>query len=258
MDLAKARLIEASHALQRKVYASLPWGVRLGHLLFNLRYAADPSTFGKLAYGIMLMQGVEGLPRTSIVPTTIREIDRLPRAYGLEFGNRAQAIARKYLRSDDDVAEVLSKAALKLVSSDSGKTALKGKTVRDAENYVLRLVQNQALDFLRSQKVRRYEDISEMINEPGSWDNLAELIPEAEQERIKEELESAVSPKLMPDLPLYFELLLDGHSNKQIAEDRMLPSLKEKPMSQQGLAKYRDKIKDVLRSHFDVQASACC
>src|ERR1039457_941917 len=65
MKTAKATLIEAAEALHRKVHASLPWGLRLGHLLFNLRFAADPATFGKFSLGIMLMQGVEGLPRRS-------------------------------------------------------------------------------------------------------------------------------------------------------------------------------------------------
>ena len=82
-----------------------------------------------------------------------------------------------------------------------------------------------------------------------------ELIPEAEQERIKQELEESVSPRMMPDLPLYFDLLLDGVSNKQIAKDKLLPSLKKKPISQQALAKYRNKVKDVLRQHFEVQSA---
>lgn len=251
----RARLIQAAKDLHRKVHASLPWGMRLGHLLFNLRYAADPATFGKFAFGVMLMNGVEGLPRTSLVPATIREIDQLPRDYGLEFGNRAQGVARKYLHRDDDVDDVLSQAALKLISSRSAKKAIQGKNIREAQNYVLRLVQNQAIDFLRAQKVRRYQEIGELIDEPGSWDTLGELIPEREQERIKKELENSVSPRLMPDLPLYFDLLLDGFSNKAIAEARMMPSLRDKPISQQALARYRDKVKNVLRQHFEVQSA---
>jgi hypothetical protein len=116
------------------------------------------------------------------------------------------------------------------------------------------MVQNQALDMLRTERVRRHEDIAELLREPGSWEPLGELIPEAEQDRIKKELENSVSPR-MPDLPLYFDLLLDGVSNKQIAEGRLLPSLLDKPISQQALAKYRSKIKDVLRQHFEVQAA---
>jgi hypothetical protein len=60
---------------------------------------------------------------------------------------------------------------------------------------------------------------------------------------------------MMPDLPLYFDLLLDGFSNKEIAERRLLPSLELQPMSQQAMAKYRDKLKTVLRKHFEIQAA---
>jgi DNA-directed RNA polymerase specialized sigma24 family protein len=149
-------------------------------------------------------------------------------------------------------------AALKLLSNHSIEQSVRGKDVYQAENYVLRLVQNQALDLLRSQKVRRHEEISDVIEDPKSWQALGEIIPPREIDQLRRELERAVSPTLLPDLPLYFDLLLDGYSNKQIAEDKLLSSLKAKPMTQQGLAKYRDKIKDVLRGHFNVQASANC
>ena len=251
----RARLIQAADALRRKVYASLPWETRLASVLFNVRFGADPGTFGNVAYGVFHILGVEGLPRTPVVPKTVREIDRLPNDYGLEFGNRAQYIARKYLHEQDDVEEVLSMVAMKLLSNESLRQNIKGKYIRDAQNYVLRAVQNLSIDFLRTQKAHRYEEITDLIREPGSWEGLGELIPEAEQKRIKKELEDSVSPRMMPDLPMYFDLLLDGVSNKQIAEDRLLPSLKEKPISQQALAKYRNKVKDVLRQHFEVQSA---
>ena len=202
------------------------------------------------------MYGVNGLPRTPFVPETIREIDKLPDGYGSEFGQKARRLAGRYLYDGDQIDEVLSLSAMKLISNKSIENGVRGKDLHQAENYVLRFVQNQALDLLRAERVRRYEDISELLREPGAWENLGELIPEREQSVIKEELERAVSPRMMPDLPLYFDLLLDGVSNKQIAEDRLLPSLRDKPMSQQALAKYRNKLKQVLRQHFEIQAAS--
>ena len=67
---------------------SVPWETRLASVLFNVRFAADPATFGNLAYGVFHILGVEGLPRTPVVPTTVREIDRLPNDYGLEWRAR--------------------------------------------------------------------------------------------------------------------------------------------------------------------------
>ena len=251
----RTRLIQAAHELRRTVFASLPWGLRVGSLLFNLRFGADARSFGQLTYGLFHMYGVNGLPRTPVVPETIREIDKLPDGYGAEFGQKARRLAGKYLRDGDQVDEVLSLAAMKLISNKSVENSVRGKDLHQAENYVLRLVQNQALDLLRAEKVRRHDDIAELLMEPGSWEEVGNLIPEHEQETIKRELQEAVSPRIMPDLSLYFDLLLDGVSNKEIAEQRMLPSLRDRPMSQQALAKYRSKIKDVLRHHFEVQSA---
>ncbi len=252
----RGRLIMAANELRRTVFASLPWGLRVGSLLFHLRFGADAGSFGQLAFGLFHLFGVNGLPRTPFVPETIREIDKLPDGYGAEFGQKARRLAWRYLRDPESVDEVLSLAAMKLISNKSLDKGVRGKDLHQAENYVLRMVQNQALDMLRSEHVRRHEDITEILREPGSWEGLGELIPEREQDAIKHELEQAVSPRLMPDLPLYFDLLLDGISNKQIAEDRLLPSLKEKPISQQALAKYRDKVKNVLRQHFEIHSAA--
>jgi hypothetical protein len=40
----------------------------------------------------------------------------------------------------------------------------------------------------------------------------------------------------------------------KIAERRMLPSLQDHPLSQQALAKYRNRLKGVLEQHFEVRA----
>ena len=252
----RARLVMAANELRRTVFASLPWGFRICSVLFNLRFGADARSFGQLVYGLFHLYGVNGLPRTPVVPETIREIDKLPDGYGSEFGQKARRLAWRYLLDAERVDEVLSLSAMKLISNKFVENRVRGRDIHQAENYVLRMIQNQALDMLRSEHVRRHEDITELLREPGSWEGLGDLIPESEQERIKQELEDSVSPRLMPDLPLYFDLLLDGVSNKQIAEDRLLPSLKDRPISQQALAKYRDKVKNVLRQHFEVQSAS--
>ena len=252
---SKVRLIDATLQLRRKVYGSYPWGYRVGRLLFGIRYAAEPGAFGRLCYGLFSMHGVQGLPRTDVTPSSVKEIDKLPREYGREFGFKCRNWAAKYLHgSDDDIEELLSIVAVRLLTSPSIPKALDGEFVSRAEGYVLTMIKHSALEKHRSDKVRKHEDIEKLIDEPAKWDDLGKLLPEHEREQLAEELEKAVSPRLMPDLDLYFQLLCDGFSNKEIAEQRMLPSLREKPMSQQGLAKYRTKIQEVLQRHFDVQA----
>ncbi len=249
------RLIQAAQELRSRVYASLPWGYRVGRFLYELRFAAEPGVFGRFAYGLFLMCEVQGLPRTDVYPKTVREIDKLPRDYGCEFGFKARSIAYKYLGAGGDPEEVLSATALKMLTSPTFRKAIHGEILHRAESYVLVMVKNVALEQTRKQR-NRHLDIEELIEEPSSWDDLGKILPEKEKDELARELEQAVSPRLMPDLGLYFQLLLEGRSNQEIAEHKLLPSLKEHPMTQQGLAKYRTKIKDVLREHFDVRSSA--
>jgi len=255
MAPAQQRLILAVHQLRARVFSSLPWGYRVARFLVQIRFAAEPGAFGRLTYGLFMLYGVEGLPRVDFRPKTIREIDKLPRDFGREFGYKCRNVAAKYLRgSDDAIEELLSEVVVKLISSPEVKRVLSGEVLSRAESYVLKIIRNMGIDQLRKNHVRRHEDIDELIESPSHWDELGAILSESEKDDIAAELEKAVSPRLLPDLPRYFELLISGYSNKEIAEQRMLPNLREKPISQQALAKYRSKIREVLERHFEVQA----
>jgi len=195
------------------------------------------------------------MPRVDVIPNSIREIDKLPRELGREFGYKCRNVAAKYLRgSDDAIEELLSEVVVKLISSPEVKRVLNSEVLSRAESYVLKIIRNMGIDQLRKIHVRRHESIDELIESPSHWDELGAILSESEKDDIAAELEKAVSPRLLPDLPRYFELLISGYSNKEIAEQRMLPNLREKPISQQALAKYRSKIREVLERHFEVQA----
>ena len=254
MKVAQLRLVEAAEALRSKVYSSLPWGYRLASLLLQVRVAADPQSFGRLVYGVFLLSGVRGMPPTPEVPTSTKEIDRLPRTYGLEFGTAAKALAARILTDEDQVDDLLSAVALKVLSEPTLRRAIAGKPIAEAKSYIFKVISNQAKDVLRHQKVRLHQLLDDTVGDPSSWAALGRLIPERERNDIEDELKAAVSPRFLPDLPTYLDLLLDGHSNKEIAEKRLLPSLREQPISQQALAKYRTKVKEVLERHFQVQS----
>ena len=101
---------------------------------------------------------------------------------GPRLGKKRAGLHGDICATRSSVDEVLSLAAMKLISNKSVENSIRGKDLHQAENYVLRSVQNQALDLLRSERVRRHEDITELLHEPGSWESLGELIPEREQE----------------------------------------------------------------------------
>jgi len=255
MNQAHQRLIDAAQELRKKVYSSLPWGLRVARFLVQIKFAAEPGAFGRLTYGLFLLYGVVGMPRVDFIPKTIREIDKLPRELGRDFGYKCRNVAAKYLGGSDDAGEeLLSEVVVKLISSPDVKRVLNGEVLSRAESYVFKIIRNMAIDQLRKIHVRRHEDIDELIESPSHWDDLGKILTEREKDQLSMELKEAVSPQLLPDLPLYFQLMMEGYSNAEVAEQRMLPSLKEKPISQQALAKYRTKVRDVLERHFEVQA----
>jgi DNA-directed RNA polymerase specialized sigma24 family protein len=204
----------------------MSWGYRLAAVLYQVKFASDPEGFGRLVYGMFLMLRVTGMPPTPLVPSTSREIDRLPRGYGHDFGLASRALARRFFTDEGEVDDLLSVVGLKVLSDTSLHRGLAGKPISEAKSYVFKTIANQARDMLRSQRVRQHDVLDDLVGDPASWTSLGRHIPERETDQIKRELEAVVSPRLLPDLPLYFDLLLDGHSNAEIAEKRLLPSLR--------------------------------
>lgn len=252
---ARIRLIQASRDLRRLVFSSRPWGLRVAHLLYQIRFASEATDFGQSIYGLFLLYGVEGMPEPPFMPKNTRDISRL-RGYGGDFGKKAFNFALRLFKADsmkvERAQETLSLAFLKLFSDSSLEGKLKGKPLAYAENYVYLAVKSEAISLMRKERLRAHSDIEDLVQEPASWDNLGDLIPVSEQEALLRELERAVNPETFPDIVEYFRLLLDGHNTQEIAEDRLLPSLQAKPMSQQGLRRYEAVIKKVLERHFGV------
>lgn len=251
METSKNRLIQASNDLRRKTYASLPWGYRLARAFFELRLGSTASDFGRTAYGIFLLSGVTGMPEAPFIPKTTRDISRLPRNYGVDFGKKAQAQAMKGAKGNEtDSEDILSQTWTKLLTSESIKSSLKDKSLKEAENIVLHTVYTTGLDFLKSKNRQRIDEVEGIIEQTeGDWGDLGEMLLEGEKKDLLRKMEKAVSPRVAPDLPLYFQLIMDGVSNKTILDEGMLPSLRDNPVSEITLYKYRNSIKDVLEKH---------
>jgi len=251
----RTRLIQASTELRRKAFTTLPWGLRVAHLLHQIRFASDASVFGQSIYGLFYLYGVEGMPTPPFVPRNTKDISRL-KGYGREYGQKAFNYALRIFKADsmkvERAQETLSLAFMKLFSDPTLESKFKGKPLAYAENYVYTAIRSEAISLMRKEKLRSHVDIEDLIQEPASWDNLGDILPRAEQESLLNELERSVNPNTFPDIVQYFQLLLDGHNTQEIANDRLLPSLQEKPMSQQGLRRYEAIIKKVLERHFGV------
>jgi hypothetical protein len=235
------------------VYASLPWGYRLAKTFFELKIGSTASDFGRTAYGIFLLSDVTGMPEAPFIPKNTRDISRLPKNYGVDFGRRAEVQAMKGAKGNKtDSEDILAKAWTRLLTETHLKESLKGKTLKDAEGLVLRMVMTTGFDFAKSKSRQRIDDVEGVIEQTsGDWGDLGELLLESEKKELLKEMEKAVSPRIAPDLPLYFQLLMDGVSNKTILEEGMLPSLKDNPVSEVTMYKYRNSIKEVLEKHLE-------
>jgi len=256
------RLVTAAFHLRRRVYASLPWGYRLANLLTRL--AADTTGFGQVTYGLFLMHGVEGMPpikgepAETFKPSSPKEIDRkIPPGYGADFGKKVYRVLLHTFKDNDFAEEVMSEGMLKIITGDNSLSReLPGKQLSKAENLFIKSMVNLGIDIRRKRgrekSMVNEEGVEQVLEDPRAWKELETHLPEKEIDAIRREL-AEVSPRLAPDLPLYFDLLLEGFKDSEIVKNQMLPFLKDKPMSQQAWSKtYKEHIKRVLREHFDV------
>lgn len=253
-------LVTAAQDLRRKVYASLPWGFRLANLLAKLS-SASTDAWARTTYGVYLMYGVEDMPLVNgappEVPKSFNTIPRsLPLGYGSNFGDQVFKTLLRDFGAKGGLAAVedyMSAGLTKLMEGGALARGLKGKSVGEANRYFLRSIINLALNIVRKTNKEKsltdQEGIEEVIadpNNPETYRNLGDELPEETMAEIKKDL-AKLNPELIRDLPLYFELLTEGVSKRKIVQNKMLPFLKDNPMTPQNwMDNYDAKIKKVL------------
>lgn len=238
------RLTTAAVALQRKVYASLPWGYRLANFLTRL---ADYGTkaFGQVFLKTLQTMGVD-------VPPTEK-----PNSVGDMF---YRALLSKF-KDPSFVEEIMQDSITNLLDKNHRlNKAMKGLPYSECKAILMTSMKNLGIDILRRRKKEEYSiddpEGERVVEDPGSWDELGEYIPERTLQEIEKDLAKSVNPKLLPDLPLYFKLLVDGYADSEILKNKMLPFLAdwgEFSHSQyvNWQKTYKDKIKTVLKKHLD-------
>jgi DNA-directed RNA polymerase specialized sigma24 family protein len=247
---SKTRLIQASQDLRKIVYASLPWRVRLARALRQLKVGGTAEDFGRTAYGLFLLAGVTDMPETPFMPKNTREISRLPKGYGYDFGKSVEKLALSKLNGNKSNAEdILASVWVKMLGDDRIKNLISGKPLNEARNVIFAVVRNASLDFLKSKRNKNHDDFEdaaeELDSDGGSLEGLDQVLLEGEKEDIMRDLERVVNPRLVPDLPLYFQLLLDGYSSSEIVEKHLLPT----DVSAVSLDRYRKEVQRVLEKH---------
>jgi hypothetical protein len=266
MTTRTARLVEAASSLRRRIWASLPWRLRLAEFLSRL--AVSPiETFGKVIYAEFLSNEVQGMPDIHGKPAsefdTSRKplANRLPTGYGQDFGKKAYLMLMAKFHQPTMVEDILSSFMLRFIESGS-KGIKPGSTLREAQNYVLVGVNREGLNYIRSQK-RRQEVPDVYVSDEGEKPLDFGIFDEGPEANHLERILSRIAPQLRhihPDAPLYVKLSLEGHTDREIIGDpkRGVPSMLSHPLSSQGKplddrfwnAVYKPKIFEVLKSEF--------
>ena len=222
-----AFLHKTARDLQRRIYASMPFGYRVAELMLRL---ADGSAdaFGTYLYAVFLSQGVEKMPPirgmspeeflASVKSKDPRVISKkLPANYGKALGAQAQKMLLIMVKRMDIVDDVLMHWLESVVLA--GKLDIRpGTDLRTAHSFVLKSLKNAALTVLRGEK--RTTGLPE--DEEG-------VIVDIHDPRALQELEEAFGGlrKMPADLksdlrgvaewaPEYLGLSLEGYTDDEI------------------------------------------
>lgn len=253
----QTKLAAEASQLSRKIFASLPWGFRLAHLLSKLAIDTQEA-FGRLAYAEFLKAGVNGLPDIQGQPALNfrekfkgpRAADKLPRGYGKDFGVRVWKIAMAKFYQPEVVEEAISQVMIKMVSG--GAHLREGSDLKTAEAFVITAVMNAATDALRKKK----RNVSERsliqddgdggseeidISDPNAFRDMERMVPHSEMAKIMRDLK-----KVDDRAPSWVEAQLEGLSNVDIAEQwNVSPTYVTKWVRQ-----YTDDIQEVFAKYF--------
>ncbi len=269
-----ASLYTQACTLQRKIYASLPWGVRLAHVLLSMDISSIEA-WGRQLGLLMLQAGVEGMPDPGAKWNADKpEVRALPRGYMLDLAKKCYGVAlKKNGNNPADAGDAMQDFIMTLLS-DPGK--IENRSLGAASSFILTGVGWKAGQD-RSKKQNRREDsmdvgegdeestldlVDEAFSEnpywnedPNAFKKVEDIFPENVWDR---EVLPAVG-HIHPDMMLYFQLLAQGKAGKHIIEQGLLPHFKAE-VQEKGIKtpvqtwharvqKARKLIHDIARKH---------
>jgi len=258
-------LAKRASDLARRIYASLPWGLRVAN--FFMRLASDMiDAFGRIVLAEMIKRGVTDLPDIGDVPALswqeklqklgTRAADRLPKNYGRKFGQMCWNVMLAKTKNPEMVEELMTWTIERLLANPH--VIREGVTRAEAEGFILMMLKNRAKDIWKSQGRRRDINVPELRDEegvtidvmdPNSFKELAEMLPEHTLRAIIRDLEA-----IHPNAAAYIDLAFQGYDDKEIAENAMLPAM-ERAVTPAALNKWKKKwlprIQQVMKKYLD-------
>lgn len=224
-------LIHRAAEVQRQIFASLPWNIRFALVWSRLALdCGEVAPLGRLLGMYMLLAGVTGMPPTGDKWNPAKpNPGHLPPNYLSKFMcDLLGLLVKKY-----DVALAHEAIENFLLRLKDGKTVMKPLPLHSAQSWVTSGVLWQAADIQRTKKKEQLEE--SMQDQP---DEAKLLTKDIADPRAMKQFEHR-NPKLWnqwmaylekhvhPDIKLYFELRMDGKTDKEIVgwPNKGIPSM---------------------------------
>jgi len=261
--MSQQRLASRASDLSRRIYASLPWGLRVANF-FRVLASSTQDTFGRVVYAEFIKAGVEGMPdiagepaaswRDRLLKLHTRAGDKVPRGYGLDFAKKVWGITLQKSRDPSLVEDMMIRALEKILA---GKVTLReGASLHEAEGFVITMIKNDILDQFRAQKRAPQLGIGEK-DEEGNYsgdvldpDTLQAIGDTLSPSDMNEILRDAA--KIHPSAPAYIKLRMEGYDITAIARGGLLPHM-EGPSAVQNITNWELRWLPKIKAVFEAQ-----
>lgn len=218
-----AQLIRTAAQIRRMIWASLPLWERFAQVVCRLA-SSTTDAFGVAMYGLFVENGVEGMPAINGKPASEwvaqHSVNRLPAAYGREFGKKAfLSLMRKY-HKPEIVEDILSAFLVKFMGK-ADQYIKAGTSLRQAEAYVMRSLYNDGINLLRRKRFELGESTLRRDDEdegPGFLDRSpSQGMEPGDEETVLDSPEmKAKLRRIHPSAEQYVRLLMEGFSDVEI------------------------------------------
>jgi len=204
----------AATNLRKTIYASLPWAYRIAGV-FMLVAEDATRNIGRGFYQMFRQEGdVTGMEARDLGDT---------------FGRHMYGLALRITHSPEKAKDVLQELFAEYLAHGTFKK-IHGD-IGQAEAFVMNMVKNRALNMLRNMKRNvsltqeddEGESVERVIEDPDAWSDLDEgVIDRSDMPRVLSELR-----RRDPNLEAYFKAKLEGNTDAEILEGKLLPMLQK-------------------------------
>jgi len=199
-------LTARTNELNRRIYASLPWGFRVANLFVKLSIDSAES-IGRLIHRLFAKAEVLDLPESE-------------RAYGQAFGNQLMRIMMRKFKNPELVEEAMSKLIEKILAK---KVQIRpGADLKEAEGFVTTSLIRDALSLIRSKSRKREVGIPvdekgrQMdFSDPSGWEDMENYLPPAKWREIQQQIRRKLGDKALS----WVLAQMDGRTDRELAEE---------------------------------------